>query len=206
MVDVGRPIAAGLHQVDSPVFDAVRQSLCHLQRHTRPAGAGLGLQGDVRRALARASRRRWPIPTCMAFDPDGTVVRVEPFRRGGLSPRLTTAMRRCSRPTWALPVAWRSHRTAPSMSVTGPAQYSRWRETAAREFCASLPPSVAAFHMALGADGLYVTAPDALGVRRPLSHLASPAKSPSFTAASAGRKDWPSRLTARSTSSKRWLV
>ena len=60
-VEVGAPIATGVHQVDNPVFDADGQSLRHLQRFTWTGSAGLDLRRPSRR-IPRAVRRRTAQP------------------------------------------------------------------------------------------------------------------------------------------------
>ncbi len=56
-------------------------------------------------------------------------------------------------------MGWRSHLMAPCSLATARGPCSRWRATAPPATLATLPPSVAAFHLALGPDGLFVTAP-----------------------------------------------
>ena len=87
-VEVAAPFATGLHQVDNPVFDRDGQPLRHLQRHARPAGAGLDLPRAARRHArdrsrrASSTRRRWrSTPTGRLYVSsrfEGAVYRVAP--------------------------------------------------------------------------------------------------------------------------------
>ena len=122
-VEIGAPLATGVHQVDSPAFDARRQSLRHLQRIARAAGAGRDLHRPA--ATARASRSS---PTCRTrrrspFDRDGrlyvssrfdgSVYRVDRRRHG----------RRCSHATSASRAGSRSGPTARSTSAIAPDRF-----------------------------------------------------------------------------------
>jgi streptogramin lyase len=65
---------------------------------------------------------------------------------------------------------------------------------------ATLPASVAAFHLAIGPDGaLYVSRSDAVVLRSAVPHRAQWRRSPPRTPGSGGRKAWPSIAKARST-------
>ena len=106
-VDVAAPFATGLHQVDNPVFDRAGQSVRHLQRHARPAGAGV----DLPRAAQRHARD--VLLRHRQSDVDGDragrrSVRVEPVRGHGLSRRRPTARSSRSPPISASPAGWRS--------------------------------------------------------------------------------------------------
>ncbi len=157
-VDVGRILATGLHQVDNPVFDAEG----HL--YVTYSGAR-GEQVPVSIYRVRRDGSREPFvtglvnPTSMAVDPqgrlhvssrfDGTVHRVLPDGRTELvASDLGIACGLAFAPDGTLFVGDRSG-TIFAVSPTG-------RTTT----FATLPPSVAAFHLALGPDlHLYVTAP-----------------------------------------------
>lgn len=157
MVDVGSPLTAGLHQVDNPACDALgnlyvtysgtrgQQVPVSIFRVT-PAGTRESFSSDVTN------------PTSMAFAPDGTLFVSSRFE--GAVYRVTDdgnaevfasdlgiACGLAFAPDGTLFVGDRSG-TVFEVADNG----------STRTF-ATLPASVAAFHMALGADGLYVTGP-----------------------------------------------
>ena len=150
-VEIGAPLATGLHQVDNPAFDRRRQPVRDLQRVARPADAGV----DLRRAAATAAREPFvvdlPNPTSMAFDRegrlhvssrfDGSVHRVEPD--GRYRPLPPTSASRAASPSIA---------TATSSSAIDRDPSSAFA-TGEAKILATLPPSVAAFHLAFGPDG-----------------------------------------------------
>jgi sugar lactone lactonase YvrE len=157
-VDVGVPFAAGLHQVDNPVFD--RDGNLYV---TYSGTRGQQVPVSIFRVRADGTRETFSSgivnPTSMAFDPqgrlhvssrfEGTVYRVaadgsaEPFATDlGVACGLTFA------PDGTLYVGDRSGTI-----------FRVDREGHATMF-ATLPASVAAFHLAIGPDlALYVTGP-----------------------------------------------
>ena len=156
-IDVGAPLATGLHQVDNPVFD--REGNLYVT-----FSGSRGQQSPVSLFIVRPDGSREPFvsdlpnPTSMAFDSagslyvssrfDGSVYRVD--RQGGVTPFATDLGVACGiafGPGGDLFVGDRS------------GSILRVHDGAATQF-ASLPASVAAFHLAFGPDEfLYVTAP-----------------------------------------------
>ena len=170
-VEIGVPLATGLHLVDSPAFDI------HGNLYVTFSGSR-GQQSPVAIYVVRPDGTREPFvsdlanPTSLAFDRegrlhvssrfDGSVHRVDPD--GTVTVVATDLGVACGiafGPDGALYVGDRSGSILRVVSGR------------ATEF-ASIPPSVAAFHLAFGPDGwLYVTAPT-LGVRDPVYRI-SPA-------------------------------
>ncbi|OFW07299.1 MAG: hypothetical protein A3H96_17415 [Acidobacteria bacterium RIFCSPLOWO2_02_FULL_67_36] len=170
-VEVGAPLATGLHQVDNPAFDI------HGNLYVTFSGSR-GQQAPVAIYIVRRDGSREPFvadlanPTSLAFDSegrlhvssrfDGAVHRVE--EDGTVTTIATGLGVACGiafGPDGALYVGDRSGTV---LRVEG------GHATA----FAHLPPSVAAFHLAFGPDGrLYVTAPT-LGARDPVYRI-SPA-------------------------------
>ena len=132
----------------------------HLQRHARPAGAGLDLPRPAgRHARNVFLRHRQPdvdgdrAATAALYVSsrfEGTVYRLQP----------TTDMPSRSPAISASPAGWRS---PPMGRCSSAIVRARSSAVDARRPCgtfAALPPSVAAFHLALGPDdALYVTGP-----------------------------------------------
>jgi sugar lactone lactonase YvrE len=157
-VDVGEVLATGLHQVDNPVFDA--DGSLYL---TYSGARGEQVPVSIYRVRRDGSREPFVTglvnPTSMARDPqgrlyvssrfDGTVHRILPDGRTELvASELGMACGLAFAPDGTLFVGDRSG-TVFAVSPGG-------RTTT----FATLPPSVAAFHLALGPDlHLYVTAP-----------------------------------------------
>ena len=164
-VEIGVPLATGLHQVDSPAFDI------HGNLYVTFSGSR-GQQSPVAIYIVRPDGTREPFvsdlanPTSLAFDRqgrlhvssrfDGSVHRVD--TDGTITAVATDLGVACGiafGPDAALYVGDRS------------GSILRVSEGRATQF-AAIPPSVAAFHLAFGPDGwLYVTAPT-LGVRDPV--------------------------------------
>lgn len=164
-VEIGVPLATGLHQVDSPAFDT------HGNLYVTFSGSR-GQQSPVAIYIVRPDGTREPFvsdlanPTSLAFDRhgrlhvssrfDGSVHRVD--TDGTITAVATDLGVACGiafGPDGALYVGDRS------------GSILRVSEGRATQF-AAIPPSVAAFHLAFGPDGwLYVTAPT-LGVRDPV--------------------------------------
>ncbi len=79
-VEIGAPIATGVHQVDNPAFD--REGNLYVT-----FSGSRGQEAPVSIYVVRRDGSREPFvvglsnPTSMAVDPAGPVARVEPFRR-----------------------------------------------------------------------------------------------------------------------------
>jgi len=156
-VTVGVPIATGLHQVDNPVFDA-SGNLYLTYSGTR----GQQVPVSIFRVTPGGSRESFSSsitnPTSMAFSPEGELFVSSRFegavyklsedgRAEVYASDLGIACGLACAPDGTLFVGDRSG-TVFEVSRNGHA-------TA----LATLPSSVAAFHLAIGPDGLYVTAP-----------------------------------------------
>ena len=156
-VDIGAPIATGLHQVDSPAIDASGNVYVTFS-------GSRGQQGPVAIFIVRPDGSREPFvsdlanPTSLAFGPDGalyassrfngSVHRVDPD--GTVSVFATDLGVACG-------IAFSQDGTLFVGDRSG--SILRVREGQATVF-ATIPASVAAFHLAFGPDGcLYVTAP-----------------------------------------------
>jgi sugar lactone lactonase YvrE len=156
-VDVGSPLATGLHQVDSPAFD--RDGNLYVTY-----SGSRGQQAPVSIYVVRRDGTRQPFatdlpnPTSMTFGPDGhlyvssrfdgTVYRVD--RDGGISTYATHLGVACGIAFGPDGRLYVGDRSGSVLAVS---------EGRATQF-AALPPSVAAFHLAFGPDGaLYVSAP-----------------------------------------------
>lgn len=161
-VDIGAPLATGLHQVDSPAFDDDGNLYVTFS-------GSRGQQGPVAIFIVRPDGSREPFvsdlanPTSLAFDSegrlhvssrfDGCVHRVD--RRGRVTTVATDLGVACGIAFAADGSLYVGDRSGSILQV---------RDGRATIF-ASIPPSVAAFHLAFGPDGwLYVTAPT-LGAR-----------------------------------------
>ena len=116
---------------------------------------------------ARARRSLRPRQSDVDGDRAGRrSVRVEPVRGHGVPGEGRRRESSRSRPTSASRAAWRSIATARCSSAIAPARSSASIATGRRRRFASVPSSVAAFHLAFGPDGaLYVTGADAVAVR-----------------------------------------
>ena len=170
-VEIGAPLATGLHQVDSPAIDRAGNVYVTFS-------GSRGQQGPVAIFVVRPDGSREPFvsdlanPTSLAFGPDhalyassrfdGSVHRVE--ADGSTSIVATDLGVVCG-------IAFAEDGTLYVGDRSG--SILRVRDGHATAF-ASIPPSVAAFHLAFGPDGwLYVTAPT-LGARDPVYRV-SPA-------------------------------
>jgi sugar lactone lactonase YvrE len=161
-VEIGAPLATGLHQVDSPAVD--------------PAGnvyvtfsGSRGQQGPVAIFIVRPDGSREPFvsdlanPTSLAFGPDGALYVSSRFEG---SVHRIEADGTASTVATDLGVACGIAFSPDGTLFVGDRSGSilRVRDGHATVF-ASIPASVAAFHLAFGPDGfLYVTAPT-LGAR-----------------------------------------
>jgi sugar lactone lactonase YvrE len=164
VLDVGRVIATGVHQVDSPVCDA--NGFVYLTHSgSRDNKASVPLYrvgpGGARESISVEIAN----PTSMAIGPDGSiyvssrfdgqVYRLTPDLRAELfATDLGVATGLACAGDGTLYVGDRSG-TILRITAGGSGESARHVEA-----YASLPASVAAFHLALGPDGaLYVTAP-----------------------------------------------
>lgn len=156
-VDIGAPLATGLHQVDSPVIDSEGNLYVTFS-------GSRGQQGPVAIFVVRPDGSREPFvsdvanPTSLAFGPDGAL---------HVSSRFDGSVHRIDRDgrvsavATDLGVACGIAFAADGTLFVGDRSGSilRVRDGRASVF-ASIPASVAAFHLAFGPDGwLYVTAP-----------------------------------------------
>ena len=156
-VEVGAPLATGLHQVDSPAIDAAGNVYVTFS-------GSRGQQGPVAVFIVRPDGSREPFvadlanPTSLAFSPDGALHVSSRFdgsvhkvdAAGNISTVATDLGVACG-------IAFASDGTLFVGDRSG--SILRIRDGRATVF-ASIPPSVAAFHLAFGPDGwLYVTAP-----------------------------------------------
>ena len=153
-----------------PGLRSRRQPLRHLQRHARAAGAGVDFPRAARTARARRSRRA-----------SSTRRRWRSIRRAGSTSRAASRARSiaCGRDGSAEPFATDlgvacGLAFAPDGTLfVGDRSGTIFRvdrDGRATTF-ATLPASVAAFHLAIGPDGaLYVTGPTLVVVRRAVPH------------------------------------
>jgi len=157
VVHVGQVVATGLHQVDSPVFDA-DGNLYLTYSGTRGQQVPVSIYKVTPNGTRDSFSSSITNPTSMALAPDGSlyvssrfegaVYRLGPDGDAELfASELGIACGLAFAPDGTLFVGDRSGTVF---------EVSRSGQT--RTF-ATLPASVAAFHLALGADGLYVTAP-----------------------------------------------
>jgi sugar lactone lactonase YvrE len=161
-VEIGAPLATGLHQVDSPVFDRAGNLYVTFS-------GSRGQQGPVAIFVVRPDGSREPFvsdlanPTSLAFDPEG---------RLHVSSRFEGTVHRIDRHGGAtvvaadLGVACGIAFSADGTLFVGDRSGTIFRVRDGRPVpFATIPASIAAFHLAFGPDGwLYVTAPT-LGAR-----------------------------------------
>src|SRR5262249_40298326 len=153
-VEIGAPLATGLHQVDSPAIDAFGNVFVTFS-------GSRGQQGPVAVFVVRPDGSREPFvsdlanPTSLAFSPDGTLHVSSRFDgsvhkidgAGNVSVVATDLGVACG-------IAFSDDGTLFVGDRSG--SILRVRDGRATIF-ASIPPSVAAFHLAFGPDGwLYV--------------------------------------------------
>lgn len=157
MVDVGVPMAAGLHQVDNPAFDAFGNLFV-----TYSGSRGQQVPISIFKVTPAGTRESFSSavtnPTSMAFSPDGTLYVSSRFE--GAVYRLTddgNAEVFASDLGIACGLAFAPDGTLFVGDRSGTV-FEVARNGVARTL-ATVPASVAAFHLALGPDGLYVTAP-----------------------------------------------
>ena len=161
-VEIGAPLATGLHQVDSPAIDAAGNVFVTFS-------GSRGQQGPVAIFVVKPDGSREPFvsdlanPTSLAFSPDG-VLHVSSRFDGSV--HKVDASGHVSTVATDLGVACGIAFSDDGTLFVGDRSGSilRVRDGRATIF-ASIPPSVAAFHLAFGPDQwLYVTAPT-LGAR-----------------------------------------
>jgi sugar lactone lactonase YvrE len=157
-VQVGRTLATGLHQVDNPVFDGLGRLYV-----THSGGRGVKVPVSIYRVTADGTREPVPVelanPTSLALGPDGQIYVSSRFEgtvyRLSDDDGLETYASDLGVPTGLA--------FAPDGSLfVGDRSGSIFRVSATRqvEVFATLPASVAAFHLAFAPDGaLYVAAP-----------------------------------------------
>ncbi|MET0212695.1 MAG: IPT/TIG domain-containing protein [Vicinamibacterales bacterium] len=156
-VDIGAPIATGLHQVDNPAFD-------HEGQLYVTYSGSRGQDAPVSIYLVRRDGSREPFvvglpnPTSMAVDPRG---RLHVSSRFDGSVHLVTPDGVSSTVASDLGVACGIAFNAKGELFVGDRSGSILRVADGQAtLFASIPSSVAAFHLAFGPDGrLYVTAP-----------------------------------------------
>ncbi len=157
MVEVGVPMAAGLHQVDSPAFDAFGNLFV-----TYSGSRGQQVPISIFKVTPTGTRESFSSavtnPTSMAFSPDGTLYVSSRFE--GAVYRLTDDGKAevfASDLGIACGLAFAPDGTLFVGDRSGTV-FEVARNGVARTL-ATVPASVAAFHLALGPDGLYITAP-----------------------------------------------
>ena len=156
-VEVGAPLATGLHQVDSPAIDGEGNVYVTFS-------GSRGQQGPVAIFIVRPSGSRQPFvadlanPTSLAFGPDGALYVSSRFDG---SVHRVDAGGRVTMVASDLGVACGIAFSADGTLFVGDRSGSILRVQDGRAtMFASIPASVAAFHLAFGPDGwLYVTAP-----------------------------------------------
>jgi sugar lactone lactonase YvrE len=151
------PLATGLHQVDNPVFD--RDGNLYV---TYSGTRGQQVPVSIFRVRPNGTRETFSSgivnPTSMAIDPQGTVFVSSRFE--GIVYRLEadgTTQTFATDLGVACGLAFAPDGTLFVGDRSGTI-FKLDRSGRAQAF-ASLPSSVAAFHLALGSDGLYVTGP-----------------------------------------------
>ncbi len=156
-LEVGAAVATGLHQVDSPVFDR-NGHLFVTYSGTRGQQAPVSIFKVGVNGTREAYSSGVVNPTSMAIDDDGqlfvssrfegTVYRVSPD--GRVESFATGLGVACGLAFGADGTLFVGDRTGTIFAVDREGRSSRF---------ATLPASVAAFHLAIGADGLFVTGP-----------------------------------------------
>lgn len=157
-VEIGRLVADGLHQVDSPVFDA--EGRIYL---TYSGGRGQQVPVSLFRVGPDGARESLVTglmnPTSMAVGPDGLLYVSSRFEGvvykvddGGLYETVVSEV--------GVPTGLAFTRDGTLLVGDRSGTIFRVRSTSEAVMLASLPPSVAAFHLAMGPDDhLYVSAP-----------------------------------------------
>ena len=157
-VELGGPIATGLHQVDSPVFDGAG-NIYVTYSGTREARAPIGIFRVRPDGSREPFTSRVPNPTSMAFAPSGYLHVSSRFegRVYKISPEGQVDVV-VSGLGIASGIAFNESGTLFVGDRSG--KIFRVEASGHTSVHASLPPSIAAFHLAFSPDGmLYVTAP-----------------------------------------------
>jgi sugar lactone lactonase YvrE len=157
-IEVARTLTTGLHQVDNPTFDGLGRLYA-----TQSGGQGTKVPAPIYRVTVDGAREPVAVeianPTSLALGPDGAMYVSSRFE--GSVYRLTTDDR-AEVYASELGVPTGLAFAEDGALYVGDRSGSIFRISPARvvETFASLPASVAAFHMAFGPDrSLYVTAP-----------------------------------------------
>ena len=157
-VEVARLLATGLHQVDSPAFDGLGRLYV-----TQSGGRGTKVPVPMYRVSGLGVREPLAVeianPTSLALGPDGAMYVSSRFEghvyRVGADDRVERYVGELGVPTGLAFASDGSLFVGDRLGTLF--RISRTREV---ETFATLPPSVAAFHLAFGPDGaLYVAAP-----------------------------------------------
>ena len=198
------PFATGLHQVDNPVFD--RDGNLYV---TYSGTRGQQVPVSIFRVRPNGTRETFSSgivnPTSMAIDRRRAALRVEPLRRHRLPRRAGRRGRAVRDATSASRAAWRSRPDGTLFVGDRSGTIFRVDRSGKAEPFASLPPSVAAFHLAIGPDGVALRhGADAVDVRPDLSGRAGRDGDDASTCDSAGRRGSRSTPTASCSSSRRW--
>ena len=158
-VDLAAPFAAGLHQVDNPVFD--REGNLYV---TYSGTRGQQVPVSIFRVRPNGTRETFSSgivnPTSMAIDPQGRLYVSSRFEGNGLSrvPRTDRVEPFATDLGVACGLAFAPDGTLFVGDRSG--TIFRVDHSGRATTFASLPASVAAFHLAIGPDGaLYVTGP-----------------------------------------------
>ena len=200
-IDVAAPFATGLHQVDNPVFD--RDGNLYV---TYSGTRGQQVPVSIFRVRPNGTRETFSSgivnPTSMALDPEGRLYVSSRFEGtvyrigadGAFEPFANDLGVACG-------LAFASDGTL----FVGDRSGTIFRVDRAGHATAfaSLPPSIAAFHLAIGPDNaVYVTGPT-MSSYDAVYRIAPDGAVTIRTPASGGRRGWRSTRPARCSSSKR---
>jgi sugar lactone lactonase YvrE len=158
LLEIGRPLATGVNQVDSPVFD--REGRLYV---TYSGSRGQQVPVSIFRVGPTGARESFSSaignPTSMAFSPDGVLYVSNRF--DGTVYRVAddgTAAAFATHLGMPCGLAWSDDGALLVGDRSG--NIFRVRADGQAFMIATLPPSVAAFHLAMGPErALYVTAP-----------------------------------------------
>jgi sugar lactone lactonase YvrE len=156
-LEIGRVLASGVHQVDSPLFDREGR-LYATQSGSRDSKASVPLYRIGRDGVREPLAVEIANPTSLALAPDGAVFVSSRFE--GRVYRLDGDQAEVYATELGVPTGLAC--AADGTLFVGDRSGSILRVSPDKsvDVYASLPPSVAAFHLTMGPDGtLYVTAP-----------------------------------------------